>query len=279
MSDLRGKVAIPTQAGKTAPVAAAETAEAGESNLTFGQVELTPKRVTTYIDLSRLLIRQSSLDIQRVVIRDLMTQTGLKIQDSAFNGTGSNNQPLGIRNVTRIGAVPIGANGGALTRNKLIDLKGELRKDNAAMGKLGFAVPSTVQTAAEKIAIDAGSGKFLWEGVEENPNMGRIVDLSAYVSNSFPSNLTKGTGQNLSTVVHGNFEDLLIGQWGGIDLIVNPYTKGKNALIELVIHVFFDAAVNMLNLFRLSGTLPRNDGKHDPRTYPEGGQRGPRIGP
>ena len=93
MSDLTGNVAIPVQSGKTSPQAVAETGDAGESNITFDQVTLTPKRISTYQDLSRLLIRQSSLDVERVCIRDLLTEASLQIQNYAFNGTGGNNQP------------------------------------------------------------------------------------------------------------------------------------------------------------------------------------------
>ena len=44
------------------------------------------------------------------------------------------------------------------------------------------------------------------------------------VSNNVPSNLTKGTGTNLSAVIYGNFADLLIGMFGQLEILVDPYT-------------------------------------------------------
>ena len=121
--DLVGNIAIPTQTGKTAPGAVAETGAAAESDMTFGQIELSPKRMSTWVRYSRQLLYQSSLSVENLVINDLMIETGLKWEDFAINGTGSSNQPTGIRNVTGIGAVSAGTNGGALTRDLLIDLK------------------------------------------------------------------------------------------------------------------------------------------------------------
>ena len=42
-------------------------------------------------------------------------------------------------------------------------------------------------------------------------------------------------------IVYGNFADLVIGQWGGIDLTVDPYTQAANGKVRLVINAYFDA--------------------------------------
>ena len=44
-----------------------------------------------------------------------------------------------------------------------------------------------------------------------------------------PSNLTKGTGTNLSAIIYGNWADLIIGYWSAFDLLVNPYAAGAYA--------------------------------------------------
>tara|TARA_Y100001968_G_C19206486_1_gene642554 strand:+ start:183 stop:395 length:213 start_codon:yes stop_codon:yes gene_type:complete len=36
--------------------------------------------------------------------------------------------------------------------------------------------------------------------------------------------LTKGSGSSLSAIIYGNFNDLLVGMWGSLEILVDPYT-------------------------------------------------------
>ena len=67
--------------------------------------------------------------------------------------------------------------------------------------------------------------------------------FSVGYSNHVPSNLTKGSGTDLSALIFGNFNDLVIGQWGGMDILVNPFTKGKEGITELIATMYTDVAV------------------------------------
>mgnify|MGYP002673998393 CR=1 FL=1 len=48
-------------------------------------------------------------------------------------------------------------------------------------------------------------------------------------------------GMTSKGLILGNFNDLVIGQWGGIDLTVDPYTQAANGKIRLVVNAYFDA--------------------------------------
>ena len=64
----------------------------------------------------------------------------------------------------------------------------------------------------------------------------RISGRRLVVSNNVPSNLSKGTGSNLSAIIYGNFADLLIGMWGNLEILVDPYTdfaKGTTGIRAL----------------------------------------------
>ena len=50
---------------------------------------------------------------------------------------------------------------------------------------------------------------------------------------------------NNASVFFGNFSDLLIGMWGGIELLVNPYAESKQRLIEIT--AFQDIDINVRN--------------------------------
>jgi hypothetical protein len=75
------------------------------------------------------------------------------------------------------------------------------------------------------------------------PGEGMLNGYRARVSTLVPSNLTKGSGSNLHAVLFGNWSELIVAQWAGIDLVVDPYSSAKNALVTLVINSWWDIAV------------------------------------
>jgi hypothetical protein len=64
-----------------------------------------------------------------------------------------------------------------------------------------------------------------------------------------PSNLTKTTGDNLSAILFGNWNDIWVGQWGGLDLIVDPYSAKKSGLLEVQIDTYWDVLVKQAASF------------------------------
>ena len=42
-------------------------------------------------------------------------------------------------------------------------------------------------------------------------------------------------------IVFGNWADLLIGQWGALELMVDPYTKADQALVRIIVNSYWDA--------------------------------------
>ncbi|MBV5277130.1 phage major capsid protein, partial [bacterium] len=70
------------------------------------------------------------------------------------------------------------------------------------------------------------------------------------VTNSIPSNLTKGTASGIaSAMVFGNFSDLIIGMWGSLDLMVDPYTGSTAGTIRVVTLQDVDVAIRNAESF------------------------------
>lgn len=130
---------------------------------------------------------------------------------------GGTNEPTGILGTSGIGSVAMGDNGAAITWDAVIDLIAELETDNAE--GTAFLTNTKVRKSGRKtlkVSGDAGAG-FIWQ----EPNT--LAGYNAAVTNLVPSNGSKGTGNNLSSLIFGNFSDLLIGYWSAFDLLVNPY--------------------------------------------------------
>jgi hypothetical protein len=67
-----------------------------------------------------------------------------------------------------------------------------------------------------------------------------------------PTDLEKGNRTDLTAAIFGNFEDLHIGQWGGVDIIIDPFTKAKNAELVLTVNSYWDVAVGQVGSFAAS---------------------------
>lgn len=72
---------------------------------------------------------------------------------------------------------------------------------------------------------------------------------STAITNAVPSNLTKGTGTNLSAILFGNWADLMIGMWGSLDLMVDPYTGSTAGTVRVVALQDVDVAVRNIESF------------------------------
>ena len=159
---------------------------------------------------------------------------------AAINGSGANNQPTGILNTTGIGSVAGGTNGAAPTLANIVQLEQAVAVANADEGSLGYLTNPKVRGKLKSSPLDAGSGRFLWD-------YSMPMELNGYnaqVSTNVPSDLTKGTGTALSAVIFGNFNDLVIGQFGsGLDLLVDPYTSAKDNIVNVIANSEYDCLI------------------------------------
>lgn len=252
LGGLVGNVAIPSQVG---PATASWLPEGGapiESQQTFGQVLLAPKTVGAYTDFSRRLLLQSSPNIESLVRRDLAGALSVEIDRVAIAGSGTGNEPLGILNASGVGAVAVGANGGSLTWSHILQLEEGLANANADVGDaLGYVTNYKVRRALKSTTktTDGASG-FIWSDEMRDANgFGKLNGYPAAASNYVPSNLTKGTGVGLSAVIFGNWSDVLIGMWGGLDILADKFSLSTSGGTRVVALLDLDVAIRHVASF------------------------------
>lgn len=235
MTDLAGNLAIPRQTGGATAYWVAESGAPTESQQAFDQVPLTPKTVGAFTDMSRRLLLQSSIDVEAFVRMDLAKVLGLAIDIAGVNGPGSANQPRGVLNTAGIGAVVGGTNGANLSYGHIVDLESAVETANASVGNLGYLVNAKTRGYLKKtVKFGSGTEMPIWDAGNEPLNGYRTG-----VSNQVPGNLVKGTsGAVASAVIFGNWSDLILAMWSGLDLMVNPYTGADTGTVR--IHAFQD---------------------------------------
>lgn len=245
MTDLVGQIAIPKQTGAATAYWVAENGSPTESQQSLGQVTMTPKTVGAFTDISRRLTLQSSVSVEQMVNQDLATVLGLAVQQAAINGSGTANQPSGLLTMITP-SVTGGVNGLAPTWQNMIDLETAVAVGNAAIGTLGYLTNVKVRGKLKSTQKFAGTnGMPVWDAGNQ-PINGYAVG----VTNAVPSNLTKGTSVGVaSAILFGNFADLMIGMWGSLDIMVDPYTGSTAGTVRVVALQDVDVAVRNIESF------------------------------
>ena len=232
LTGLVGNIAIPRVTGGATAYWVAESGSPTASQQAFDQVAMSPKTLAAQTAISRKLLLQSSIDVEAFVQNDLARVLALELQRVAINGSGTAPEPRGILNVVGIGDVAGGTNGLAPTWAHIVGLETEVSQDNADEGTLAYLSNTKVRGKLKQTSKVSGQNGFIWEDT--------VNGYQAAVTNAVPSNLTKGTSSGVcSAIIFGNFADSIMGLWGGLELMVNPYTNAAQG--GVIVHAFQDA--------------------------------------
>ena len=231
LSGLEGNVDIPRQSGVSNVYwIDTEGGNVTQDESTFDLVQIRAKTVGVKSRYTRSMLLQSSIDIESFVRQDLSESMALGIDRACIAGTGANGQPSGILTQAGVPAVALGANGAAPTWANIVAMETSLAQENADLGSLGYLTNAKVRGKLKTtVKNPAGTDSdWIWEKGSE-PTIGELNGYAAGVTNQVPSNLTKGSGTNLSSIIFGNFADVLIGEWGVLEILPNPYGSGYDS--------------------------------------------------
>lgn len=218
LGNLVGDVSIPTYSGSQVAWAG-ETATAADGQGEFGEVIISPKRLTATLDISKQFLLQDSNDAEAMLIRDLAAAVAEKLETTIFgNGAGTATQPAGL-----FYGVEASASLDALTYKDVLDTELALEEKNSY----------------DYMWITSPQVKFALRGTQKANGLqmvceGNEIDGIKYVaSNSVVKN----------GIMAIDPKSLVIGQWGGVDILVDPYTQAANGMVRLVVNCYFDAAM------------------------------------
>ena len=227
LGGLSGDVKIPKKtAASTAAFVASEGTAAAESEMTIGNVSMAPKTLGAFTDVTRQLLIQSSLDVEALIRDDLAQSIATAIDKAGLEGSGSSGNPEGILNTTGVNQVTNFAAANP-TFAEVVTLETAVAEDNALMGNLSYILPASMYGALKTTEKATNTAQFVVE-----PG-GTINGYQGIVSN-------QATAGNL---YFGNFSDLLIGMFGGLDIVVDPYSNSTSGTVRVVALQSVDVAV------------------------------------
>lgn len=218
LSGLQGSVTIPTQAAAGATAWLLENGTATANEATFGQKTMSPKHIAGYMELSRPLLMQSSPDAEQLVNADLAAILALGVDAAVLAGTSTNSsQPLGIRYTSGLGTANP-TSGTAVTYGDMIRFQSTVAASNALFDNFAYVCHPAVAAVVMGKPRFTNSDTPIWDGGLLD---GMMVGKRAMSS----LQITSGT------VLGGDFNQVVIGEWGTVEIETNPYANFQAGIV------------------------------------------------
>ena len=240
-----GNVAYPRQTSDYTLNWHTETSADTAQDINFDLVTASPKRAVISASMSNQLLRQEySRGIEQRIINQMNQSFNAGLENAVLNGTGSSNQPTGIYTALASQALTLGA----ISYDDLVDMESALASANALAGNLAYVTHPEVVAKLKKTKVDAGSGRFLVEGLlspNQTANGYDIDSTTLSLKNTTPDPDTYG-------ILFGNMDDIVLSFWGGASLLVDPYTGMKSSIVEVNVERFMDISILRDSSFALA---------------------------
>jgi HK97 family phage major capsid protein len=239
LSGLVGSVTVPRQtAAATAVWLANEASTATESQQTFGQMALSPKTVGAYTEISRQLLLQSSPDAEGIVTADLGAVCALAVDAGVIGGSGASGQPTGITQTAGIGSVT----GTSLGYPGIIEFQTDIATANVMPVSGGYVTTPAVAGLMLQRARFTNTDTPLWEG---NVWDGKMSGFPAMSSNQMAA----------ATMLFGDWAQVIVGEWGVLEVEVNPYANFQAGIIGIRAMVSMDVGLRYAAAFSLASSI------------------------
>ena len=215
---LSNNVQLPVMTGANVGWAG-EVGEAADGGTSFGNVQLTPKRLTAFVDISKMLLAQDSIGVENAIRMDLINAINSKLEATILGKEAKTaDKPAGMFN----GKTPV----------KVTDFEGivgleALVEEKNVLGDIAYiASPSAKASFRNMMKGSKGTAQL------------------AYIDSSLDGTPVYSTSNVAAKqFIVGDFSNLAIGQFGGIDITVDPFSKASAGMVRLVVNAYFDATL------------------------------------
>lgn len=232
----QGNIHVPIMAKGTVGWAT-EMGNSSDGAQTFSSIELTPHRLTAYVDISKMLLNQDTIGVEQAVRRDIVKAISDKLEATIF-GTeaGSSSKPKGMFWDATLGTPAVRTLEDGTDFAKVCGIEAEVEAANYTDVKYLLSPNSKADLRA--MAKSSKNTQLVYEGGE--------VDGT-------PAITTSNVGIN-GAYIYGDFSNLLVASWGNIEITVDEYTQATKGCVRLVVNAYFDAKVAREDAFAYART-------------------------
>lgn len=254
LNGLVGNIAIPKQTGTTSVYWLAEGATIADSQMTFAQLVMSPKRMGARTAFTKQLLAQSSLGVEMLVRGDIAQAMGIEEDRVVINGTGTNGEPLGILNTTGVGANV--TFGGAATFADMIALEYNIENANVRNAQLAFLLAPLIKSYLKQTLQVAASTFPIYLQMPAKGEFPVINGVNPGVINEYPSYATKNA-PSTNQPIFGQFaNNVCKARWGGFDVVVDPFTGAASETIYSTFNQWLDVGIRYPQGFEIPTDAP-----------------------
>lgn len=238
---LRGNVAIPREsATSTAYWLSNETTQITDSQPTFAEIALSPKTIGVHSKYSRQLLLQAEPAVEDLLMYDQGKVLAVGVDLASLSGSGASGRPTGITNTSGIG----GVTGSSLDQDKCLEFQSDVLGANALLDRAacGYIAPVAVAKLLGNRQRFTGTNSPLWEGNLAN---GLVAGFPAFSTEQMAA----------SSMLFGDWSQLVIGEWGVLELSSDPFTSFKTGVIGVRAMYTIDIAVRHPESFSLATSI------------------------
>jgi len=217
LSNLTGSpVRIPKATGSATVGWVGQDATQTASDSTPAQLTMVPHICMGRSKISEQMVLLNPGAVEPYVREDLASGIGLAFDLAMLRGTGTNEQPLGMANLTSKLTVAMGTNGGTVTIDKCYDMLYQLELNNVKTDKLNWFCHPLLRNTLRKLKDT--NGRYYFQPDPSSPQKGTLLGYPVSVTTQIPINLTKGSGTALTELYLTAMPYVIIGEWGALNV-------------------------------------------------------------
>jgi HK97 family phage major capsid protein len=198
-----------------------ETDAAADGGSAMSKKDLAPKRLASFVDFSKQAAMQSNESLESALRNSIAQAVGSKVEYALFTDDSANGSYDYLGN----GKTPVT---NANITNLMMALVEEVQSNNHNRGNLGFAISNDLFSEVYTAAQISGVNPLI---INE-----AIMGVKAMFSNQI-ADITN------PVAYYGDFSKVQICQFGGVEILVDPYTQAVSGTNRLILNSYWDAAL------------------------------------
>jgi HK97 family phage major capsid protein len=278
LTGLTGNLAIPRQTDQGEAYWIDEEGEPEQSKLKIDQIQMSPKTLGAFYDITRKTVQQSSPDIEQFVRKELARLLAVKIDKSILFGAEPKKGFTGILGRKELNFAnankpnPSADKYGPFTFSSICELEYLVSNANADIGAMAFLGNTGARFQLRQTKEQEASTTSIWQnpsgGTGMPPDQGFVMGYPAFVSNILENGSYNGQA-NMMPLIFGVWNQIVVGEWGVMSVTADPYSLSKSGGLRLVLHYDLDLIIRHIESFSCAiapalggaGTRPAGRGR------------------
>ena len=220
-----------------------ENADVNDTTPTLDSIDLSPKRVGGYTDVSVQMLKQNAFIVEPWLRGIIEARYALTVDDAVIDGAGTGNEPTGIFNYSGVNVFSTGSGSTSnnMTYPGLLSMMRDVRAAKSRMGASGWLTNANGEFALANTPKQTSGveGNFIF-----NPDAGTLVGRKFVTSENVSSAFSEGSQTDLCGIIYSDYwQSAILGTWGGLDILFDPYTQALGGKVRFVCNAYLDVEI------------------------------------